>query len=452
MNAAPEDAPAAAREDARPVGDTGRPTGPEHDQLPRLNRDIAPVPGEIKRFYEDFVVEELPLYEPEGHGDHVFFRIEKEGLSTHRAVGDIARALGVRPGDIGVAGLKDAHAITRQTLSVEHIEPSRILALELPRIRVLSATRHPRKLRRGHLRANRFTIRLRGTDLSRIDDVRRILDVLARRGVPNYFGPQRFGARGDTGEVGRALMLGDADRALSLIAGSPGPEDTGDVRRARELFEAGDYRAAAEAWPRGYRHVARLSRAMAREKGDAARALRALDKGLRRFFVQAYQSWLFNQVVARRIDAIDDVMVGDLAVKHETGGVFEVEELEAERERARSFEISATGPLFGRKMRRPSGEPDRIEQEVLVEDGMRLEDFPERGPYRVDGARRALRFPVEDATVEAGSDEHGEFLVFRFTLPPGTYATALLREITGDDPTASRSEDGSSPKSDGGAP
>lgn len=397
--------------------------------LPFLTRDIPPVPGEIKRSYEDFVVEEAPLYEPAGHGDHVFFRIEKVGLSTHRAVGDIARALGVRPGDVGVAGLKDAHAVTRQTLSVEHVDPERILALELPRIRVLSAERHTRKLRRGHLRANRFTIRLRETDLSRLDDVRRVLGVLARRGVPNYYGPQRFGTRGDTGEVGRALIQGEAERAVALIAGSPGPEDTGDVLRARELFDAGDYHAAAEAWPRGYRHVANLSRAMAREKGDAARALRALDKGLRRFFVQAYQSWLFNQVLARRIDALDDVMEGDLAMKHDTGGVFEVEDVAVERERARDFEISATGPLFGARMRRPGGEPDRIEQAVLTEAGMRLEDFPERGPYRVDGARRALRFPVEEASVEPGRDEAGEFLEFRFTLPPGSYATALLREI-----------------------
>src|SRR5690606_16112315 len=95
---------------------------------PYLTAGQPPVPGAIKRSYEDFVVDEVPLYEPEGHGDHVFFRIEKEGLSTQRAVGDVARALGVRADTIGVAGLKDARAVTRQTLSVEHVEPERIEA------------------------------------------------------------------------------------------------------------------------------------------------------------------------------------------------------------------------------------------------------------------------------------------------------------------------------------
>ena len=133
---------------------------PGTERWPYLTADVPAVPGTLKRSYEDFVVEEVPLYEPEGEGDHVFFTIEKAGLTTHKAVADIARALGVRPRDIGLAGLKDAHAVTRQTLSVEHVDPERILALELPRIRVLSARRHRRKLRVGHLAGNRFTIRL----------------------------------------------------------------------------------------------------------------------------------------------------------------------------------------------------------------------------------------------------------------------------------------------------
>lgn len=408
---------------------------------PYLTAGQPPVPGAIKRSYEDFVVDEVPLYEPEGHGDHVFFRIEKEGLSTQRAVGDVARALGVRADTIGVAGLKDARAVTRQTLSVEHVEPERIEALEIPRIRVLWARRHTRKLRTGHLAANRFRIRLRETDPSRIDDVRQILDTLSRRGVPNYFGPQRFGTRGDTGEVGRALILGDWQRAVDLIAGSPGTTDTGSVLEARTLFAEGRYRESADVWPSGYRHCARLARAMAREKGDARRALYALDRSLLRFYVQAFQSWLFNDVLARRIDALDRVLTGDLAVKHETGGVFLVEDAMVEQPRAERFEISPTGPLFGPEMRWPEGEPAAIERAVLEAAAIDVDDFPARGPFRVSGSRRPLRFPMHDASVEAGEDDDGAFIEFRFTLPPGAYATAILREVCKDRLDEGASED-----------
>lgn len=400
--------------------------------LPYLTADVPPVPGVLKRFYEDFRVDEVPLYEPAGHGDHVFFRIEKLGLSTHRAVGNIARALGVRPGDVGVAGLKDARAVTTQWLSVEHVAPERVLALELPRIRVLEAARHPRKLRIGHLRANRFTIRLRNTDLARLRDVRGVLDTLSRRGVPNYFGEQRFGTRGDTGRIGRALILGDHATAIALIAGAPDETDTDDARRARELFEAGRYGEAAATYPRGYDAAVRVARAMSRYDGDVHRAIRALDRRSRRFYVHAFQSELFNRVLAQRIDTLDRVLDGDLAMKHDTGGIFLVEDTAAEQPRVDRFEISPTGPLFGQKMKSPTGAPAAVERQILDAEGIDVDAFPATGPDRVPGSRRALRFPVEDATVEPGNDEAGAFLEFRFTLPPGSYATTLLREICKD--------------------
>lgn len=410
-------------------------------EWPYLTADVPPVAGVIRRYYEDFVVDEISLYEPEGHGDHTFFRIEKAGLSTMKAVSDIARALGVRPREIGVAGLKDAHAVTRQTLSVEHVDPARVLALELPRIRVLSATRHPRKLRTGHLAGNRFRIRVRDVDPARLADVRRVLAVLARRGVPNYFGPQRFGRRGDTAAVGRALVRARWDDAVALIAGRPMAADTGEVRLARERFDAGDYDGAAPLWPPAYRHVARLCRAMARSRGDARRALHAIERRMLRFYVSAYQSWLFNEVLARRVDELDRVRTGDLAYRHDTGGVFLIEDEAAEQPRAERFEISATGPLPGPGMRVPEGWPAAVERDVLERAGARLDEFPATGPFRAPGTRRPLRFPIGEAEVESGTDDDGAYFEFRFTLPPGAYATAVLREVGKDRITTAR-EDG----------
>ena len=175
--------------------------------LPYLTAGLPGVGGVIKRYNEDFVVEELPLYEACGQGDHTYFLIEKSGRTTHNAIELVAKALGKRRNDIGFAGLKDAHGLTRQMFSVEHVDPQRVESLEIGGVRILSVSRHTNKLRLGHLAGNRFTIALRDIPDSGLAPAKTILDRLVACGVPNYFGPQRFGVRGDNAEVGRAVLL-----------------------------------------------------------------------------------------------------------------------------------------------------------------------------------------------------------------------------------------------------
>lgn len=399
------------------------------DNPPYLTADIPSVPAAIKRRYEDFLVEEIPAYQPCGEGDHCFFIIEKRGLATMRAVNDIARALGRLSRDVGLAGLKDARGVTIQTLSLEHADPEAIKHLEIPRIRVLSVTRHRNKLKIGHLRGNRFRIKLRQVDLDRLGDVRHACEVLASRGVPNYFGRQRFGSRGDSWEIGQAILLEDHKTAIDLMLGRPGPFDTGDVLKARQLYEAGNYRAAAKAWPYGSRENVRACHALVRSGGKHKRAYYAVDLRLKKFFVNAYQSYLFNKVLARRINEIDTVRVGDLAYKHDNGAVFRVEDAAAEAERARRFEISPTGPIFGYKMTQAEGEIGELEASVLAAEPVDLDRFGRLRGMKCHGARRPLRFRPADLLVESGSDEHGPFIELSFTLAPGCYATMLLREI-----------------------
>ena len=120
--------------------------------LPFLTGDVAPVEAAIRVNLADFEVDEIPAYLPSGEGDHVYLRIEKSGLATARAVREIARALGAAPRDIGFAGHKDAGGVTRQTLSLEHVDEERVRALDLPRIRVLEVGRHRNKIKLGHLK------------------------------------------------------------------------------------------------------------------------------------------------------------------------------------------------------------------------------------------------------------------------------------------------------------
>jgi tRNA pseudouridine13 synthase len=402
------------------------------DELPFLTADVRGVGGRIKARPEDFVVDEVELYPACGEGTHVYFRIEKIGLPTMRAVQDIARALNVRVHDIGYAGMKDADAVTRQMLSVEHVDPAKVERLTemlQPRIRVLSVSRHGNKLRLGHLAGNRFTIRLREVDAGRVGDVRTALAELVRRGVPNYFGPQRFGFRGDTWRIGLAIMRDDYDDAVAWMLGKPTDKDSPELREARELFERKEYEEAGRMWPGMFRNERRLCFALAKSGGKAKRAFNVLDRNMRQFYVSAYQSQLFNQIVARRIGALDRMMVGDLAWRHPQGAVFRVEDLEREQPRCDAFEISATGPIFGHRMSMPTGEPAEWEEAVLAENGLTLASFKGDPNRKATGTRRPVRFQPHNAEAEAGRDEHGEYIELQFGLESGCYATTVLREI-----------------------
>ena len=427
--------------------------------MPYLTADLPGVGGRIKASDADFRVVELALYTPIGHGEHVYARIEKTGIPTFEAVRRIARALRIDPRSIGYAGLKDAHAITEQTLSLGNAPLASVEQLDVPGVRVLSVDRHTNKLRMGHLRGNHFTIRIRDANPTSgrpgaLLQARTILDVLARYGVPNYFGEQRFGLRGDTHLLGRALVLKDEAAFVRCLVGLPngaaepphgegGPHEQAEspsVRQARALFEAGDLEASLPLWPSHMESERRAIQTLIDRPGEYHRVVRAVSAKMRSFYVSAYQSALFNRVLARRLtggdpmprsgaqqarwQALGTLVLGDLAYIHAKGAVFLVEDPAAEQARADRLEISPSGPLYGFKLTQAQGIPGESEQQVLAEEGLDLEDFRLRG-LRLKGARRPLRFPLSDTEVI----EEGKNLVVSFSLPPGCYATVVLREI-----------------------
>src|SRR5512136_1842729 len=128
------------------------------DSLPFLTAGIAGVGGVLKTRPEDFFVEELPLYEASGSGTHVYALIEKKGIGTREALDRLARALNVSRRDMGLAGLKDAQAVARQWISIEHVAPAQFEQVSLPDVRIVQTTRHTNKLKPGHLAGNRFTV------------------------------------------------------------------------------------------------------------------------------------------------------------------------------------------------------------------------------------------------------------------------------------------------------
>lgn len=339
-------------------------------ELPFLTADVPAVPARLKQRPEDFVVEELPAYAPTGEGEHVLLEVEKRGLSTPAALERVARALGVRREEAGYAGLKDAQAVTRQWFSLRGVAPEAVRGLALEGLRVLSAERHGNKLRVGHLRGNRFRLRLRGVDEARRDDLDLVLARLVERGLPNAFGPQRFGKGGVSWRLGRDLV-----------------------------------------------------------EGRARRERRSRSRSLLRLHVSAWQAWLFNRVLRARLESFDRLIEGDLAWLHDRGAVFAVADPAAEAERARRGEVSPSGPLCGEGGIDPSGEALAIERAALSAEG--VPDGRLGGPpfLRWKGARRPLRVPIASIERRFDRDEHGDYFELAFELPPGSYATALVREI-----------------------
>ena len=251
-------------------------------ELPPLTSDFPGVGGTIKQRVEDFFVQELPLYEPSGEGEHVYCEVEKAGVTTFDAVNRIAAALGVSSRDVGVAGLKDARAVTRQVLSVWGTTEAAVMALRLPGISVRWAARHGNKLRLGHLAANRFAVKIRGVTPTDVVKLKDPIDVLRRRGMPNYFGEQRFGRRADNDRLGAALIRGDNKEVLHLLLGAPDPAvDDAEAAEARRAFDAGDFPKAMRLFPRRSGMERRI---LARfiKTGKAGAAVKAVDERLRR--------------------------------------------------------------------------------------------------------------------------------------------------------------------------
>jgi tRNA pseudouridine13 synthase len=390
-----------------------------------LTADIPGIGGVIKETPEDFQVWEIPLYSPCGEGEHTFTEIEKRGITTLEALRRIARALDIPEREIGYAGMKDAKGVTGQNFSIPRTAPERLLALELPGLKVLSAVRHRNKLKLGHLAGNRFLIRVRGVPVEAKATAEKVLDILLLRGVPNYFGPQRYGAQGNSHLIGRALLRRDYREAVDAIMGNP--EQVRDERwqAAITAYRSGDAAESLRLFPGHCRTERDILQRLLKRPDAWDKAFQAVHPRLKALYLSAFQSTLFDRLLDERRTTFDRVMTGDLAWKHENGACFMVEDAEGEAERARNFEISPTGPMFGCKMKPPAGQPLAMEEALLQSEGLAAADFDLPGGLRMEGERRPLRVPLDGVDLRYDGDS----LALQFSLPKGAYATSLLREV-----------------------
>ncbi|ACH39780.1 tRNA pseudouridine 13 synthase [Citrifermentans bemidjiense Bem] len=390
-----------------------------------LTAEVPGTGGTIKGSPEDFLVEEIPAYLPSGQGEHCFAVLEKRGIATLEALRRIAKTLGVQERDLGYAGMKDAIGVTRQTVSIPRVAPDKVLALEIPGIKILSARMHGNKLRLGHLKGNRFVIRVRDVAQGAVKNAEAALEVMTRRGVPNRFGVQRYGAQGNTHEIGAAMLRREFKSAVDRLIGDPAAVTDERWRQAIEAYRRGEVEESLALFPGHFRVERELLTRLVQRPDGFERAFNSVQPRMKRLYLSAFQSSLFDLVLEKRLDSFDKVNVGDIAFKHENGARFLVQDLAAEAPRAEAFDISPTGPMFGCTMMEPHGAQGELEREVLAAQELTLESFNLSGGLRMEGERRPLRVPIAGADVQ----QEGSDLLVGFSLPRGAYATCVMSEI-----------------------
>lgn len=325
---------------------------------------------------ETFFVEEMPAYLPSGEGDHTYLWIEKKDLTTLDAVNRLARVLGLGARDIGYAGMKDRHATTRQWLSLPGVDPERARTVAIDGLRVLEVSRHRNKLRVGHLDGNRFEVVLGELAPGEPARIATTLRDFAVRGVPNRYGHQRFGGKGDNVEIGLAILRGT------------------------------------------------------RREPDSRR---------RKLLLSAVQSAVFNRVLELRAEegGLLAVRSGDILEKVASGGQFPCTDPVVDQARVDSGEVVPTAPLPGNRVRTPEpGTATRaLEDRALADVGIGEAELAQVG-RSLPGTRRPVVVKVTLDEPAISDDPQG--LRLRFSLPAGSYATVVL-EALGVDP-GSRAE------------
>ncbi|MDF1875092.1 tRNA pseudouridine(13) synthase TruD [Sulfurimonas sp. SAG-AH-194-I05] len=336
----------------------------------------------FKQTARDFVVEELPLYDFSGEGEHLILFVRKKNIATMELVSILAKYLGIKNKEIGYAGLKDKYAMTKQYISIHKQHEEAMDTFTHEGIKILSKTYHNNKIRIGHLKGNRFYIKLKKVNPTSAIKMDEALKNISEFGMPNYFGYQRFGNDGDNHIQGEQIAKG--------------------TKRER-------------------------------------------NPKIRKFLISAYQSHLFNMWLSRRLEIntllanfeakelesllnipLEElkklkkqkhpfkVLFGDIMEHYPHGRLFDFDGSEEDLERFNTRNISVTGMLCGEKVKMSSLTAGIIEK-----------DFDDT--INADGARRyAWVYPVG---VEGRFNAIEAQYELNFTLPKGSYATVLIEEL-----------------------
>ena len=337
---------------------------------PRLFTPVIPE-CLIRSTPEEFQVDEIPAYQPTGTGEHGYLWIEKRGLTSPELIHRIVKNLGVPAKEVGVAGQKDRHAVTRQFVSIPKRFLEHATKLNDDNIKVLLATAHQNKLKTGHLRGNKFCLILRSPNgaftTADAQAVHERLQKLAAEGMANYFGTQRFGHNGNTMVDGLSLLKGTL------------PNDH---------------------WPE------------------------SKTRTMRRLVLSAVQSGIFNLVVAQRVDdgTLRTPQSGEVVIRRQGTKpyLFPAD--------GPTENVIPAGPMPGPEMLVATGAVGDREREFMSVLRLSPKDFEKYSRLTSGIRRKMVEFPA-DADAQLTADGA---IQATFSLSSGTYATVVLREIVGE--------------------
>ncbi len=336
----------------------------------------------FKQNKDDFVVTEIPLYEFSGEGEHLVLKIRKKDLATWDAIEILAKFLNCSSRDFGYAGLKDKNAMTVQSISVHRKYEEQLKSFQHENLKILETTYHNNKIKVGHLKGNKFFIRLKRVGAIEKRKIEEALGLIVTNGIPNYFGFQRFGIDGDNYKKGKDIIDGK---------------------------------------------------------------LKEKRRNLKQMYINAYQSYLFNSWLSKRIEIsklieafepkeiyqrlnlpLDVVkqmkkqkhpfklITGDLLSHYPFGKIFTIENLEEESAKFNERDRVPTGLLSGKRVKNSVDLAYEIEKEFEAHTGE-------------DGARRFAWIFPED--ISSNYKEEKNWMELQFYLPKGSYATEVIAEI-----------------------
>jgi len=415
--------------------------------------------GRIRSELEDFIVEEILLdgskasvhicmdaHQIFGRGGYLICILIKKGSDTLTAMEKIARHIGVDLDRISFAGIKDAQALTAQYISIGAVSPERA-QINLEDLCLIPIRFSKEKISTKVLLGNQFNITVRSIPHNlaetrgRISETWREISDLG--GVPNFFGHQRFGTiRPITHLVGRFIVKGMFEEAVMLFLSEPGKHESSRAREAREyLLETADFRSALKIFPRTLTYERVMLRYLSKYPRDFLGALRRLPLKLRRLFVQAYQSYLFNRFLSGRIKkgiSLNSVRKGDYVMKIGEKGLPTGISAKVEKENLRRIlseiekgKMVLALPIVGFDQELSGGVQGEIEGEILEQEGVQPQDFKIEKMLESSmrgGLRRALS-PVMNLSFKTEHSENETMARFKFTLYKGSYATVVLREF-----------------------
>ncbi|NPE28542.1 tRNA pseudouridine(13) synthase TruD [Methanococcoides sp. SA1] len=405
--------------------------------------------GKLRQQTEDFGVIEITNREEGTEGKYLILELTKRNWETHHLIRDLTRILRISQKRVGFAGTKDKRAVTTQKISIYDMDEEALQNVHLKDTELKILGRSNKSLELGDLTGNEFIITARDIDLDEKELESRLSQTTAsikeQGGVPNFFGIQRFGAlRPITHVVGESIVRNDIEKAaMAYIAASypDEPEDTQEVRN--RVFETRDYIEGLKGYPLQLRYERAMMHHLVSKPEDYAGSFETLPANIRKMFVHAYQSYIYNTIICGRIKKglpLNRAVVGDIVCFKNKAGLPDNSRNERVTEdnidgmnnlvrRNRAF---VTAPLVGHSSELATGVPGEIEREVIEELNVPIEGFkvPSMEELSSKGLRREILLSTDPKYfIEEDELNEGKYKVtLDFSLPKGSYATTILRE------------------------